>query len=78
MFRSRCPTELIRVTRARAAVAQAGDESTLIIKDKSVAIVDYKTTDMLTSSLINATNVEKKLNIIETAEGWSRANAFEP
>ena len=47
-------------------------ESARIIKDKSIAIVDCRATDMLTSSLINATNVEEKLTLIETADGVVR------
>ena len=60
---SRRSTELVRAARARVAVARAGEELTRIIKDRSVAIVDCGATDTLTSSLINATDVEEKLTI---------------
>jgi hypothetical protein len=69
---SRRSTELVRAARARVAVARAGEELTRIIKDRSVAIVDCGATDTLTSSLINATDVEEKLTIIETADGVER------
>ena len=41
------------------------DESVKVIKDKSVAIVDC-------CSVINATNIEENMTIIETADGEER------
>jgi hypothetical protein len=72
---SRRSTELIWAARARAAVARAGEESTRIIKDRSVAIVDCGATDTLTLLQIHATDVEEKLTIIETADGVERMHS---
>jgi hypothetical protein len=70
----RSSTRLIRAARAPAAVARAGKALALerIIKYRSVAIMDCGATDTLTSSLINATNVERKPSIIETADRVER------
>ena len=40
--------------------------------DKSVAIVDCGASSTLTGSLINATDIEEKVTIIETADGEER------
>jgi hypothetical protein len=57
MILSRYSTVLIRAAQA----ARAGEEPARIIKNRSVAIVDCGATDsdMLPSSLINATDVEE-------------------
>ena len=47
-------------------------ESVKVIKDKSVAIVDCGASSTLTGSLINATDIEEKVTIIETADGEER------
>ena len=48
------------------------DESVKVIKDKSVAIVDCRAPSTLAGSLINATDIEEKVTIIETADGEER------
>ncbi len=44
------------------------DDSVRVIKDESVAIVDCGASSTLTRSLINATNAEEKVMIIEMVE----------
>ena len=61
--------------RALAAMAcpVSEDESVEGIKEKSVAIVDCGASSTLTSSLINATDIDEKVaTIIETADGEER------
>ena len=71
---SKRSSELFKEVRARAAMARpvSEGESVKVIKDKSVAIVDCRATSTLTCSLINATDIEKKVTIIETADGEER------
>ena len=68
---SRRSTELLREGRARAAMARpvSEDDSVKVIKDKSVAIVDCGASSTLTGSLINASDIEEKVKIVETADG---------
>ena len=67
-------TRALKEARARAAMARpvSEDESVKVIKDKSVAIVDCGASSTLTGSLINATDIEEKVTIIETADGEER------
>ncbi len=48
------------------------DDSVKVIKDKSVAIVGCGTSSTLTGSRINASDIEEKVTIIETADGEER------
>ena len=67
-------TRALKEARARAAMARpvSEDESVKVIKDKSVPIVDCGASSTLTGSLINATDIEEKVTIIETADGEER------
>ncbi len=47
----------------------SGNGSVKVFEDKSVAIVDCGASSTLTWSLINATDIEEKVTIIETADG---------
>jgi hypothetical protein len=66
-------TKLLRDGRARARKARPAseDDAIKVIKGKSVAIVNCGAST-LTGSLINASNIEEKVTIIEAADGEER------
>jgi hypothetical protein len=48
------------------------DDSVKVMKDKSMSIVDYGASSTLTRSLINASDIEEKVTIIEAVDGEER------
>ncbi len=71
-------TEQLREGRVQAAAIArpvSQEEDVIIIKGKSVAIVDCGHSSTLTRSLINATDIEENVAIIETADGEERTKA---
>ena len=62
-------TYLFRHETEKAAMARQSEQSTKVIREKSVAVMDCGASQTITGSLINCKDVMEKVTIIETANG---------
>ena len=62
-------TYLFRHETEKAAMARPSEQSTKVIREKSVAVMDCGASQTITGSLINCKDVMEKVTIIETANG---------
>jgi hypothetical protein len=60
---------LFRLKTKKAAMARPSDQSTKVIREKSVSVMDCGASQTITSSLINCKDMMEKVTIIETANG---------
>ena len=60
---------IIRDKTERAAMARLSKQSTQVIKDKSVIVMDCGASQTITNSLINCKEVKEKVTMIKTADG---------
>ncbi len=61
--------DLFRLKTKTAAIARPSDQSTKVMRGKSVAVMDCGALQTITGSLINCKDVMEKVIIIETANG---------
>ncbi len=66
---------LFRLKTETAAMARPSDQSTKVIREKSVAVMDCGASQTITCSLFNCKDVMEKVTIIETANTVMRGSS---